>query len=128
MSADPREVSSPRLKAGASTSQIGDRSRPSHRQRHAANHDARLRKRARHISSIIVKQALSLILVIDPGRHLSSSSFLSLACRIATPAAITMLSPTLFITLHPAIAIDGIVAETSKHTVGISLQQGIPPL
>src|SRR6266700_3691895 len=67
------------------------------------------------------EQTLSQVLVLNPGCYLGCASLLGLSCRSAAPTAVTMLRLTLFIALNPAIAIDGIVAQASKHTWSIYL-------
>src|SRR5438552_2501539 len=68
-----------------------------------------------------VEQALSLVLVLDPGCYLGCASLLGLSSCSTAPSAVTMLRLTLFITLNPAIAIDGIIAQASKHTWAVYL-------
>src|SRR5437667_12713696 len=61
-----------------------------------------LRKSARHIGAIHVEQALSLVLVLDPGCYLGCASLLGLSSCSTAPSAVTMLRLTLFITLNAA--------------------------
>ena len=53
--------------------------------------------------------------------NLGCASLLGFSCCSATPAAVPVLRLTLFITLNPAIAINGIIAQASKHTWPVHL-------
>src|SRR5205085_6704057 len=78
-----------------------------------------------HIGTMRIEQALCLILVLDPGCHLGGSPFLGLArCSAASPT-IAVLRLSLFIALHPAEAIDGIVAQATKHARTINLRRQV---
>src|SRR6266516_611878 len=86
---------------------------------------ADLGNRARNVGPMRKEQTLRLILVLDPGRDLGGASLLRLACGGAATPAVAVLRLPLLIALDAAEAIDGVVAQATKHARTIDLRREV---
>src|SRR5437899_1611432 len=84
---------------------------------------ANVRKWSGNVGTMLIHDALRLVLILDPGRDLSGTSLLCFARGGAASAAIAVFGLALLIALHAAIPIDGIVAQRAEHTRAINLRR-----
>src|SRR5260370_19295349 len=82
---------------------------------------AKMREGLRHVGAVFVHDALSLVLVLDPGRVLGGATFRAFASSCASTAPVPMLRLAFLVALDTAETINGVVAQIAEHPRPIDL-------